>query len=140
MQSKLIVAMFAISTAAFAIWIEAVSAPAFAGVVIAQDQTSNSGTMSNKSQQTIMIQGNKEKLVNDRHTTIIDMDGGKMFIINPNAKEYYEIAFPPPGIGAGPAGGAAAMNLKKAGSRHTVIGYECEDYNSSGKVMTGEFS
>ena len=71
--------------------------PAAAGVVITQKQHVSSGTNTRDSEQTISVQGNKQKMVSERRTMITDLDTGKMYVLDPNAKTYFQIDFPPQG-------------------------------------------
>ena len=91
--------------------------PAAAGVVITQKQHVTSGTNTRDTEQTISVQGNKQKMVTERHTIITDLDAGKMYVLDPKAKSYFEIEFPPKGQMATmmAASTNAAMNFKRAG-------------------------
>jgi Domain of unknown function (DUF4412) len=116
--------------------------PAAAGVVIQQKQHVTSGTNARDSEQTISVQGNKQKMVTERHTIITDLDGGKMYVLDPKAKTYFEIAFPPQGQMASmmAASTNAAMNFKKAGSSREIAGFKCTDYNGGGHMMAGDYT
>ncbi len=116
--------------------------PAAAGVVITQKQHSASGTNSRDSEQTISVQGNKQKVVSERRTMITDLDKGKMYVLDPKTKTYFEIDFPPKGPMASmmSASRDAAMNFKKAGTTREVAGYKCTDYNGGGHAMQGDFT
>src|SRR5580700_1272046 len=99
--------------------------PAAAGVVITQKQHVTSGTNARDSVQTISVQGNKQKMVTERHTIITDLDAGKMYVLDPNAKSYFQIDFPPQGQMATmmAASTNGAMNFKKAGTTREIAGY-----------------
>src|ERR1700735_1199315 len=71
--------------------------PAAAGVVITQKVHSSSGTNTRDSEQTISVQGNKEKVVRERNTIITDLDKGMIYVLQPDAKTYFEMEFPPKG-------------------------------------------
>jgi len=116
--------------------------PAAAGVVITQKQHVTSGTNSRDSEQTISVQGNKQKMVSERHTIITDLDKGKMYVLDPKAKTYFEIEFPPKGQMAAmmAASREAAMNFKKAGTTREIAGYKCTDYNGGGHMMQGDYT
>jgi Domain of unknown function (DUF4412) len=116
--------------------------PAAAGVVITQKQHVTSGTNARDSEQTISVQGNKQKMVTERHTIITDLDAGKMYVLDPNAKSYFQIDFPPSGQMASmmAASTNAAMNFKKAGSSRQIAGYKCTDYNGGGHMMAGDYT
>ena len=116
--------------------------PAAAGVVIQQKQHVTSGTNARDSEQTISVQGNKQKMVTERHTIITDLDAGKMYVLDPKAKTYFEIAFPPQGQMAAmmAASTNAALNFKKAGSSREIAGFKCSDYNGGGHMMAGDYS
>jgi len=116
--------------------------PAAAGVVITQKQHVTSGTNSRDTEQTISVQGNKQKMVSERHTIITDLDKGMMYVIDPQAKTYFEIEFPPKGHMAEmmAASTNAAMNFKKAGTTREIAGYKCTDYNGGGHMMAGDYT
>ncbi len=116
--------------------------PAAAGVVITQKQHVTSGTNSRDSEQTISVQGNKQKMVTEKHTIITDLDVGKMYVLDPNAKTYFEIEFPPKGQMATmmAASTNAAMNFKKAGTTRDIAGYKCTDYDGGGHMMAGDYT
>jgi len=116
--------------------------PAAAGVVITQKQHVTSGTNSRDTEQTISVQGNKQKMVSERHTIITDLDAGKMYVLDPKAKTYFEIEFPPKGPMAAmmAASTSAAMNFKRAGGTREVAGYKCSDYNGGGHMMAGDYT
>jgi hypothetical protein len=88
------------------------------------------------------VQGNKQKMVTEKHTIITDLDAGKMYVLDPNAKSYFQIDFPPSGQMATmmAASTNAAMNFKKAGSSREIAGYKCTDYNGGGHMMAGDYT
>ena len=116
--------------------------PAAAGVVITQKQHVTSGTNSRDSEQTISVQGNKQKMVSERHTIITDLDKGMMYVLDPKAKTYFEIEFPPKGQMAAmmAASTNAAMNFKKTGTSRDIAGYKCADYDGGGHMMNGDYT
>jgi hypothetical protein len=116
--------------------------PAAAGVVITQKQHVSNGQNTRDTEQTISVQGNKQKMVTDRHTIITDLDKGMMYVIDPNEKSYFEIEFPPKGQMAAmmAANAKSAMNFKKAGTSHQIAGYKCNDYNGGGHMMAGDYT
>jgi hypothetical protein len=120
--------------------------PAAAGVLMNETETMVSGQPNGQPappprQQTMMIQGNKQKTVVDGGRVIItDLDKGTTLVINPAQKNYFERPFPPPGRMGAPAGGMHASEFTKTGKTQTVAGYKCEDYNGSGKFAMGDFT
>ncbi|HEV2169324.1 MAG TPA: DUF4412 domain-containing protein, partial [Candidatus Binatus sp.] len=133
--------------------------PAAAGVVITQKQHVISGTNSRDGEQTISVQGNKQKMVTERfepdpkapqgppvatpgHTIITDLDKGMMYVLDPKTKTYFQIDFPPQGQMATmlASSTAAAMNFKKAGTTRDVAGYKCADYDGGGHMMAGSYT
>src|SRR5579863_10260847 len=116
--------------------------PAAAGVVITQKQHVTSGTQSRDTVQTISVEGNKQKMVTERHTIITDLDKGMMYVLDPKAKTYFEIEFPPKGQMAAmmAASTNAAMNFKKAGTTRDIAGYKCADYDGGGHMMAGDYT
>ncbi len=116
--------------------------PAAAGVVITQKQHVTSGPNTRDTEQTISVQGNKQKMVSERRTMITDLDKGKIYVLDPNAKTYFEIEFPPHGpmATAMAANTDASMNFKKSGTTRDIAGYKCVDYDGGGHVMAGDYS
>lgn len=117
--------------------------PAAAGVVITQKQHVTNGQNSRDSEQTISVQGNKQKVVTDRHTIITDLDKGMIYIIDPQQKSYFEMEFPPKGEMERKmiqANAKAQMNFKKAGTSREIAGYKCNDYNGGGHIMAGDYT
>jgi hypothetical protein len=130
-------------TALVAATVLAMSAlPATAGVVITQKQHMTSGTNNRDAEQTISVQGNKQKMVTERHTIITDLDKGMMYVLDPKTKTYFEVPFPPKGQMAMmmASSTAAAMNFKKAGTTREVAGYKCADYDGGGHMMAGTYT
>ena len=116
--------------------------PAAAGVVITQKQHVTNGANSRDAVQTISVQGNKQKMVTERHTIITDLDKGMMYVIDPTAKNYFQIEFPPKGQMAQmmAASTTAAMNFKKAATTREIAGYKCTDYDGGGQMMQGVYT
>ena len=116
--------------------------PAAAGVVITQKQHVASGANSRDTEQTISVQGDKQKMVTERRTMIIDLGKGMMYVLDPKSKTYFEMQFPPKGAMATmmAASRDAAMNFKKAGTTRDIAGYQCTDYDGGGHVMQGDYT
>ena len=116
--------------------------PAAAGVVITQKQHVASGANSRDTEQTISVQGDKQKMVTEKRTMIIDLGKGQMFVLDPKAKTYFQMEFPPKGAMATmmAASRDAAMNFKKAGTTRDIAGYKCTDYDGGGHVMQGDYT
>lgn len=116
--------------------------PAAAGVVITQKQHVSSGANSRDTEQTISVQGDKQKMVTQKRTMIIDLGKGMMFVLDPSTKTYFQMEFPPKGAMANmmAASRDAAMNFKKAGTTRDIAGYKCTDYDGGGHVMQGDYT
>ncbi len=116
------------------------STPARAGVVITQEQTANGQFGERKSSQTIMIQGNKQKMITNDREVITDLDNSVMYLIDPAKSSYIQIPFPPTGpMAAAVAHAAGAMDFKKGTNTRKVLGYSCTDYTGSGQSMGGDY-
>ncbi len=115
---------------------------AHAGVVMTETDSMSNGGTPRKSERTIMIEGNKEKLITQRNEIVTDLDKGALYIIDPATKTYGEMPFPPRGPMAQMVGGPAthAMNFTKTGKSRTVVGYKCVEYTGAGKFMMGDFT
>ena len=87
------------TVAAFAaLAIFAASAVVHAGVVVTEQEVIDQGNGHPVTRnRTVMIQGNKQKMVTDRAQVVTDLDNGKMYLINPEKKQYVEMPFPPQG-------------------------------------------
>jgi hypothetical protein len=129
-----------LTAAAAAISIALGAAPALAGVVITQQQTMNSENGERKSDQTVMVQGNKQKVVTGTNEVILDLDKGTMYVVDIPRKDYLEIPFPPRGVIAAAMLHNTGLSFKKAGKSQKIAGYSCEDYTGTGKTMFGEYS
>jgi Domain of unknown function (DUF4412) len=127
------------SAAALALALSATGA--FAGVVITQEQNVTGGGVDHKVEQTVMIQGDKQKMITGTRQIITDLDKGVMYVIEPERKMYLEIPFPPKGpMAAVISRSAGAVSFKKAGSSRKVAGYSCDDFTGSGSAMGGNYS
>jgi hypothetical protein len=118
------------ATAALAFALAATTASA--GVVISQDLVVNNQAGETKGEQTVMLQGNKQKVISPGGETITDLDAGKMYLINPKAKAFAEIVVPPQGVFSHiVARDGVSIDYKKSGGTHKVAGYDCQDYAGS---------
>ncbi len=125
-----------------ALWLSAFSSPLIAGIVMTQQIVTNSGSNSSTDDRTIMVQGNKQKVVMRGQTIVLDLDQGRMLLINPASKTYTSLPFPPQGPMAAMMQnmGGVDLDFKKTGGSQTLMGYKCQEYSSTGKSMMGEFS
>jgi Domain of unknown function (DUF4412) len=131
--------MKTLTAAAAAISIALAAAPALAGVVITQQQTMTSQNGERKLDQTVMVQGNKQKVVTGNNQVILDLDKGTMYVVDVPQKNYLEIPFPPRGAIAAAMLRNTGLSFKKVGKSQKVAGYSCEEYTGSGKTMFGEY-
>jgi hypothetical protein len=132
--------MKTVTAAAAAISIALAASPALAGVVITQQQTQSSAQGERKLDQTVMVQGNKEKVVSSNNEIIVDLDKGMMYVVDLPGKVYLEIPYPPHGMLAGAMQHGSGLNFKKVGKSRNIAGYSCEEYTGTGKTMFGEFT
>jgi len=125
-----------------ALSLSALGSPLVAGVVMTQQIITSSGSNSSTEDRTVMIEGNKQKVVMRDQTVVLDLDAGKMIVLFPASKTYTELPFPPQGRMASMMQNMGGVNLdfKKAGGSRTVLGYKCEEYDSMAKSMMGEFN
>ena len=110
---------------------------ASAGVVIYQDVVTSNVTGEHKSGQTVMIQGNKQRVVTEDREYITDLDEGKYYILIRSKKTFANMPFPP--------GGVVTMvmtrqgnfvKFEKANGTSKVAGYDCQNY--SGVQLSGQ--
>jgi hypothetical protein len=127
-------------TAAVAIALAA-AGKASAGVVITQEQviTNRSGEV--KSEQTVMIEGHKRKLVDANTNTVVitDLDVGAIYYMNPATRQILSARLPPVGMFQMMlAREGLAADLKKTAGTDKVAGYECREYQGSVQVAHSE--
>ncbi len=116
---------------------------ASAGVVVEEQETVNKGgAAAAPENRTLMIQGNKQKLVMTKETVVTDLDKGMVTMMDPSTRSYVELPFPPQGPMAAMMAGAGGSKLsfKKTGSRKKIAGYSCEEYTGSGRMMGSEYT
>jgi hypothetical protein len=104
-----------------------------AGVIVDEQETINRGGPPITHARTIMIEGNKQKIVSEHDTMITDLDKGVMLLITPARKTYSEMPFPPQGMA--PTAGMANIKFKKSGGSQTIQGYKCENYTGVSRMM-----
>jgi hypothetical protein len=129
-----------ITAAAAAITVALAAAPAFAGVVISQQQSVSSQTGERKTNQTVMVQGHKQKIVTGENEVILDLDSGQMLVVNSTRKSYLSIPFPPRGVLGGALLHNTGLNFKKVGKSQKIAGYSCDEYTGTGKTMFGDYT
>ena len=112
--------------------------PASAGVVITQHQSVAGGMGQREGDQTVMLQGNKNKVVNGSRELITDLDSGKLYMISTPDKSYVQMDWPPKGAMAQMyARNWGLFDFKKAGTSRKIAGYACDDYNGSADTLGG---
>jgi hypothetical protein len=119
--------------------------PALAGVVITQHETVQGTPMGASSappkerEQTIYVQGDKQRIEGGNHTVIIDLGSGQMYFLEPAQKSYVQLPYPPSGPMAKMlAQSAGAMNFKKESTTRKIAGYTCQDYTATTTSMGGD--
>lgn len=106
-----------------------------AGVVISQHEVVSDQAGQHKSDQTVMVQGNKKKVISGDEVTITDLDEGKVYFVRPKAKQFVKVPFPPFGIMARVmARKGAFVGFKKTDATNKVAGYTCQDYTGGEPV------
>ena len=112
---------------------------ASAGVVLYQDVVVTYQTgKQHKSEQTVMIQGKKEKVVTDQRVFITDPEAGLMYILIPLSKKAAQLTFPPPGVMATMmVKDGAFVGIVKDSGTNKVAGYDCQNY--SGTIRAGHY-
>jgi len=118
------------------------SAAAHAGVVVTEQEVIDQGTGSPVTHsRTVMIQGNKQKMVTDRAQVVTDLDNGTMYLMNPVKKQYVEVPFPPQGPMAQiMSQRMSTLSFKKTGGSKTVSGFACQEYTGAGSMMGNEYT
>ena len=118
----------------------AISATAMAGVILDQEVTSNGPMGASTSKRTLEIQDHKQKVINGNHSVITDLDNGVMILLDPSAKTYTEMPFPPPQLTMQQHAGAFKISFKKTGKHKTEQGYRCDEYVGAGHMMMGDYT
>jgi hypothetical protein len=115
---------------------------AHAGVVVNEQEIIDQGTGKTATRErTVMIQGNKQKMVTDRAEVVTDLDKGMMYLMNPTKKVYIEMPFPPTGpMAKMMSERMSSLNFKKSGPAKTVAGYSCQQYAGAGSMMGNQYS
>jgi hypothetical protein len=112
------------------------SGVARAGVVIDEQVTSSEASKPALTEtRQLLVQGHKEKVVNQRHIVIIDLDKGQMTLIDPDRRVFAQLPFPPPGMASHKSGHPLNLNFKRTGKHSKVLGYSCYEYKGSGRTM-----
>jgi hypothetical protein len=131
---------FAAALAALAIF--AGATVVHAGVVVTEEEVIDQGNGTPVTRnRTVMIQGNKQKMVTDRTQVVTDLDSGKMYLMSPEKKQYVEMPFPP----AGPmaqmmAQRMSTLSFKKTGGSKTISGFPCQEYSGAGSMMGNQYT
>lgn len=123
--------------AALVLAIAIAATTASAGVVISEDVViSDNAGREHRSERTVMLQGNKEKVVTPDRVIITDLDAGKMYVLAPALKRAAQIALPPTGrIATILARLGMFVGYQKSSGGGKVAGYECQNY--AGGETTG---
>ncbi len=117
--------------------------PAFAGVVLTQEQSTqdSAGAANKQIQQTVTVQGNKQRIETGDHVIIMDLDKERMYFLDPRVKSYTEMPMPPSGpMAQMMAKSAGAMNFKKDNSTQKIAGYKCQNYTGTATMMSGDLT
>ncbi len=117
------------------------SSAAHAGVVVTEQEVVDQGTGSPVTHsRTVMIQGNKQKMVTDRAQVVTDLDSGMMYLMNPAKKQYVEVPFPPKGpMAQMMSQRMSTLSFKKTGGSKTISGYACQEYSGAGSMMGNDY-
>jgi hypothetical protein len=102
---------------------------ASAGVVISEKVDEDHQGVEHKSNQTVIVQGHKQKVITPDTVTITDLDAGKIYILKPQFKEVYKVGFPPTGVFAmRMVMEGSDVEMKNTGHTSKVAGYACNNY------------
>ncbi|MGH7865503.1 MAG: hypothetical protein ACREQB_10955 [Candidatus Binataceae bacterium] len=109
-----------------------ISAPASAGVVLQRRQTITSGGQQRSVEETVMIEGARERRTTKDIDIITDLDARKVTTVDNTAKSFVETQYPPPMMPAP----ALAMQLGLIADftlqdgQRMVAGYKCTYYRA----------
>jgi hypothetical protein len=108
---------------------------ASAGVVVAQHLVIHNQAGDKESDQTVMVQGHKRRVITGDIETIVDLDAGKMYFVRPREKQFVQVQFPPGGMFARMMmRQGMSIGFTKTGATHKVAGYDCQEYSGSAQV------
>lgn len=106
-----------------------------AGVVISQKVVVTDQLGEHKQEQTVMVQGTKQKVITGDSEVLTDLDAGKVYFIRPKNKQFVEVGFPPTGMFARiMARQGISLGFKKGDATHKVAGYTCQEYSGAAPV------
>ena len=122
--------------AATAIVLAIAATTASAGVVISEDVvvTDNNGKQ-HKSEQTVMLQGGKQKVITPERVIITDPDASKIYVLAPSQKRMAQLILPPvkqvvPVL----ARTGMFVGYQKGSGGGKVAGYDCQNYTGSDNI------
>ena len=118
--------------AAIALMLATAATTASAGVVISENVVLTNQAGTQKGEQTVMIQGNKRKVITKDRIIITDLDIGRIFLLTPATKRGGDVAFPPTAVMLTVmAKDGVSLDYKKAAGTSKVAGYDCQNYAAS---------
>jgi hypothetical protein len=121
--------------AAIGLLVAMAATTASAGVVVSEDVVVSNQTGTHKSEQTVMVQGNKRKVITKDRIFITDLDLGRMFMLVPAKKQAGDVPFPPAGfMMTYLAQQGVSLEYKKAKGTRKAAGYDCQDYAGSQRL------
>ena len=124
----------------FAAAVLALCTTAMAGVILEQEVTSDGPMGASTNKRTLEVQDHKQKVINSDRSVITDLDNSVMILLDPSAKTYTELAFPPPQFTKQQHPGAFKVTFKKTGKQRTEQGYRCDEYVGAGHMMMGDYT
>lgn len=102
---------------------------ASAGVVMSETEVQNGVDGFAAVSKKVYVQGRKQKVETPDHQTIIDLDRGRIFVVDRRKHTYTETSFPGssdaqpvPGVRMG------TLVLRRTGETRRVAGYSCDEY------------
>jgi hypothetical protein len=108
---------------------------ASAGVVITENVSIKTTSRVRKFVRTVMVQGHKEKIIDNNLQIVVDLDAGKTLAINTKNKKYGEDQFPPAGLLAMELNTRGFwIGVKKTPEVHKQLGYTCNNYIGSSTI------
>lgn len=118
--------------AATAMTLAIVAATASAGVIVTQDMSRNDQRGERKTVRIVMVQGHKQKVIKGDQETITDLDAGRIILVRPSTKKYFQGDFPPTSIlAASVTQEGLSVGFAKVAKSGKVAGYACQGYLGS---------
>jgi hypothetical protein len=108
--------------------------PVHAGIVLSETEVHSGLGGSARLSKTVYVQGRKQKIETPSNQTIIDLDEGVIYVIDPKRRSYAEISFPPKRDHKSAGAPKFDVALGRTGRSRRIDGYACDEYEGTSKL------